>query len=272
MRPTFDDFLSQLKPTNVGLDFFTDFEKVERNVSSIEMHLNSLNFLLGKADLGEAIELLYRENPNCFSVLNVLIAVRTEQKKYVLNSKGECIQLQLYLSGVEKIKEFIFKTGLGEVFKTPKVKNLVDYVFGVEVGLDTNARKNRGGTYMETAVSNLFSNANLDFEEQVRTSSIPSLKWLGVDVKQFDFLIRTSKTCYLVETNFYSSGGSKLNETARSYVNLADLIAPIEGFEFVWITDGLGWMTAKNKLGEAYEKIDRLYNLTTIEHFLQEVG
>ena len=51
MKPAFDEFMQQLKPTNVGLDFFSDFEKVQKNVTKIEMHLNSLNFLLGKENL-----------------------------------------------------------------------------------------------------------------------------------------------------------------------------------------------------------------------------
>ena len=272
MRPIFDDFMLQLKPTNVGLDFFSDFEKVQKKVLKIEMHLNSLNYLLGRDNLNEAIEALYESSPQCFTVLDILIAVRWSQKKQVLNDSGDCILLKSYLGNVDGIKKYIHDTGLGQVFQNRQIKNLVDYVFGVEVGLDSNARKNRGGKYMELAVAELLQSYQIKFQEQVSTNSLPKLEWLGEDVKQFDFVFETSDTTYLIETNFYSSGGSKLNETARSYINLQDKVSVIEEFEFVWITDGLGWATARNKLDEAYAKIPHVYNLTSVKEFLAKVA
>jgi type II restriction enzyme len=141
-------------------------------------------------------------------------------------------------------------------------------VFGVEVGLDTNARKNRGGTNMEKAVSNLFLTNRIPFDREVKHTEYKSLTSLGVDTKQFDFVIETPGKIYLIETNFYNSGGSKLNEVARAYSELAPKINKYKTFEFVWITDGKGWLTAKNKIEEAFTIIPKIYNLSTIQQFI----
>jgi type II restriction enzyme len=45
----------------------------------------------------------------------------------------------------------------------------------------------------------------------------------------------------------------------------------VEGFEFVWITDGVGWKSAKNKLQEAYSIIPSIYNLTNISDFINKI-
>ena len=74
-----------------------------------------------------------------------------------------------------------------------------------------------------------------------------------------------------MEVNFYSGGGSKLNEVARAYSDIAPKINSVDGFEFVWITDGIGWKSARNKLHEAYNLIPRVYNLTNISDFLSEL-
>jgi type II restriction enzyme len=145
---------------------------------------------------------------------------------------------------------------------------LVDYVFGIEVGLDTNTRKNRGGKNMEKKVARIFKNNSIDFQEQVKHTDFPELLSLGIDVKQFDYAIQTKKKTYLIETNYYNTGGSKLNETSRAYTDIAAKINQYSNFEFVWITDGKGWLTAKSKLEEAYNNIAKVYNLTSINEFI----
>ena len=91
---------------------------------------------------------------------------------------------------------------------------------------------------------------------------------LGADEKRFDFFIKTPAKKYLIEVNFYSGGGSKLNEVARSYTDLAPKVNSVDGFEFVWITDGIGWKSARNKLEEAYNTIPSVYNLTSVSSFI----
>lgn len=158
------------------------------------------------------------------------------------------------------------------MLQSKQIKNLVDYVFGVEVGLDTNARKNRGGHLMENLIARIFESNGIKYSQEVYYDEFPEIaKALGADKKRFDFVIRTKKKTYLIETNFYSGGGSKLNEVARSYSDLAPKINSVPGFEFVWITDGIGWNYASNKLEEAFAHIPSVYNLTNIHTFIERV-
>lgn len=270
MKEQFKTFLSQLSETNATLDYFVDFEKVKGNVRKIALKLNQLNYLIGKDNLEEAINDLYDENPKVFEVLEILIAVRNKNAK-TLNNTGKITLLESYFTSPKGVLEYIYETGLAEVFKNKEISNLVDYVFGIEVGLDTNARKNRGGDNMSKAVSLLFDREGIYYKKEVNSTLFLDIESLGVDVKRFDFVIKTKKKTYLIETNFYNTGGSKLNEVARAYSEVAPKINQYENYEFVWITDGQGWLSAKNKLEEAYNTIPSVYNLTTLSEFVKKV-
>ena len=260
MTKPFNLFLSQLSKTNATLDYFVDFDKVTRNVRKIAIKLNQLNYLIGKENIEEAINELYEENPKVFEVLDILIAVRNKKTK-TFNNNGKIVSLESYFTSPR----------LAEVFKNKEITNLVDYVFGIEVGLDTNARKNRGGDNMSKAVSLIFDREEIYYKKEVNSTLFLDIESLGVDVKRFDFVIKTKKKTYLIETNFYNTGGSKLNEVARAYSEVAPKINQYENYEFVWITDGQGWLSAKNKLEEAYNAIPSVYNLTTLEEFVEKV-
>ena len=270
MKEQFKTFLSQLSETNATLDYFVDFEKVKGNVRKIALKLNQLNYLIGKDNLEEAINDLYDENPKVFEVLDILIAVRNKNAK-TLDNTGKITLLESYFTSPKGVLEYIYETGLAEVFKNKEISNLVDYVFGIEVGLDTNARKNRGGDNMSKAVSLLFDREGIYYKKEVNSTLFLDIESLGVDVKRFDFVIKTRKKTYLIETNFYNTGGSKLNEVARAYSEVAPKINQYENYEFVWITDGQGWLSAKNKLEEAYNTIPSVYNLTTLSDFSEKV-
>ena len=271
MSEQFKIFLSQLSETNATLDYFTDFKKIKSNVNKIAIKLNQLNYLIGKEDLNKAVYELYEENPKVFEVLDILIAIRKNKRAKTFNNKGEIILLDTYFETPELVLEFIEETGLAEVFKNKDISNLVDYVFGIEVGLDTNARKNRGGDNMSKAVSLIFDKAGVFYKKEVNNTIFPEIISLGADVKRFDFVIKTKKKTYLIETNYYNGGGSKLNETARAYSDVAPKINQYPNYEFVWITDGQGWFSAKNKLEEAYNIIPSLYNLITLENFIKKI-
>ena len=270
MKEQFKTFLSQLSETNATLDYFVDFEKVKENVRKIALKLNQLNYLIGKDNLEEAINDLYDENPKVFEVLEILIAVRNKNAK-TLDNTGKITLLESYFTSPKGVLEYIYETGLAEVFKNKEISNLVDYVFGIEVGLDTNARKNRGGDNMSKAVSLIFDREGIYYKKEVNSTLFLDIESLGVDVKRFDFVIKTKKKTYLIETNFYNTGGSKLNEVARAYSEVAPKINQYENYEFVWITDGQGWLSAKNKLEEAYNTIPSIYNLTTLSEFVEKV-
>ena len=268
----FEVFMSQLKDTNQTLGFFCDFEKISQNVRNIEISLNMLNYLIGKTDIEAAVNDIWQRDSSAFNVMDILIAVRDDGKKKVIDSLGECVLLKQLFTSPEGVVEFLNETGLAELFRSNRIKDLVDYVFGIETGLDSNARKNRSGHIMEDTVQAIFEEANIQFGKEVYSSEYPLLtEVLGEDEKRFDFVIETPAKVYLIEVNFYSGGGSKLNEVARSYSDIAPKINSVEGYEFVWITDGIGWRSAKNKLQEAYSIIPSIYNLTDIAEFIKLV-
>jgi len=269
MEKNFEKFMSQLQETNQTLDFFCDFEKIDENVENIKLSLCILNSMIGTSDIRKSVETIWKRDKSAFNVMDILIAVRSEGKKKVLNSLGQCVVLDSMFESVDGVVEFLEETGLADVFKSQKIKDLVDYVFGIETGLDTNARKNRSGHVMEGVVSKILTDNKIKFRQEVYSTEWPKLQQvLGDDEKRFDFVIETTSKIYLVEVNFYSGGGSKLNEVARSYSDLAPKINSVPGFEFVWITDGIGWKSAKNKLQEAYSIIPSVYNLTNITELL----
>ena len=272
MAKDFNKFMSQLQETNQTLDFFCDFDKISRNVEDIKLSLCMLNSLIGSTDIRKSVETIWNRDKSAFDVMDILIAVRSEGKKKFLNSSGNCIVLDSLFESIDGVMEFLDNTGLTDIFQTRKINDLVDYVFGIETGLDTNARKNRSGHVMENMVARIFDKNGIGYRQEVYSSEWPDItKVLGDDEKRFDFVIETSTKIYLMEVNFYSGGGSKLNEVARSYSDIAPKINSIPGFEFVWVTDGIGWKSAKNKLQEAYSIIPSIYNLTNINEFINGI-
>lgn len=231
-----------------------------------------LNSLIGSSDLRKSVEVIWKRDKSAFGVMDILIAVRSEGKKKVLDNLGRCVVLDTLFNSVDGVMEFLENTGLAEIFQSKKINDLVDYVFGIETGLDTNARKNRSGHVMEDMVARIFEKNGIHYRQEVYSSEWPTItRVLGDDEKRFDFVIKTTAKTYLIEVNFYSGGGSKLNEVARSYSDIAPKINSVSGFEFVWITDGIGWKSAKNKLQEAYSIIPSIYNLTNIKDFINGI-
>lgn len=272
MEKDFKLFMSQLAETNATLDFYTDFSKIRENVHSIEIKLNTLNYLIGKDDLEAAVKELWNNDKRVFSILDILIAIRKEQHKKYLDNKGKAHLVHDLLNSYDGVMKFLNETGLADVLKNKDIKNLVDYVFGVEAGLDTHARKNRSGDITEQLLHRILVANGIDHRMEVYSHEFPILqKALGADEKRFDFMIKTKRCVYLIEVNFYNGGGSKPNEVARAYRELSPIVNKVDGFEFVWITDGQGWYSAKNKLEEAYNEIDRMYNFESLGHFLEEI-
>ncbi|CAM3344161.1 type II restriction endonuclease [Helicobacter labetoulli] len=268
---SFKTFLSTLRATNRNLGFFVDWQKCLANKDKLSIALNHLNLLLGvpKDSLQDKITLLFNEYAKAFDVLPLILAIRNE-RELVLDSKSNETPIDTYLQNPKGIYDFICESGLDSIFSDRKIKDLNDFVFGVEVGLDSNARKNRGGAFMESYLRTLFIKANLNFKEQVNIVEFSDLQGsFGDDKKRFDFVIFGKTISYFIECNFYTSGGSKLNETARAYQELAPKFDRFANKNFVWITDGQGWHSSKNKLQEAYKSVE-MYNLSNIKDFIKK--
>lgn len=276
MKKDFDHLVSTFRSSIKTWDYFVNWNKVFTNSANFEIALNKLNYLLGKDDLQGEFYRLYESNPDIAKALPVLLAVR-ENNLEIYNKTSK--ELEFYnFSGeggdANKYFEFLDKSGLIKLFQRDGIKNLVDYVIGVEVGLDSNGRKNRGGTLMEEIVGlfleDFCKQNNLKYIPQASPSKI-KLKWnfdIVVDKSErsFDFAIYNpqSNKIKLFETNFYNSGGSKLKAVCGEFRSLYDELKR-QNIEFIWITDGLGWHTARRPLEETYNHNDYVFNLSMLE-------
>ena len=274
----FANWLSRFKSSIADYGYYINFEKVHRNVESVKVELNILNSLIGSKNIESDFETLITKYPECLKCVPLLLAVRSSEI-YTIDSVGEFnFSFRKMNYSIGEYTVFMRKTGLFDLLEHRILNNLVDYATDVETGLDSNGRKNRGGHLMENLVESYLQKAELvkgcDYFKEMKISEIEK-KWNvdlsalsngGKTVKKFDFVVKNANTIYAIETNFYASGGSKLNETARSYKNIAVEAKSIEGFVFVWFTDGHGWNTARNNLAETFSIMEHIYCIDDLEN------
>lgn len=278
MKRKFEDIIESLRDSIATYDYYVDFNKVYANVSKVEMQLNLLNYLIGKDNVENEFLKLLIEYPDVIEVIPILLAIRTGEIKVI---DGELISYNFKEMNrePEDYTKLLRESGLVNLFQNKKIKNLVDYVTGVEVGLDTNARKNRTGHLMEDIVESYIQKIdNVDYLKEANINEIKNhfktdvLDHLLIDEdtyanKRFDFVVKNKNDeLLLIETNFYRTSGSKLNETARSYAKLGQDLKEIKGVKFVWITDGVGWKSTQNNLREAYAVIEHIYTLDDLDN------
>ena len=274
----FNNWISGFRGSIADYGYYIDFEKVHRNVSRIKVELNILNSLIGSNNIERDFEDLIKKYPEILKCIPLLLAVRANEI-YAIDGDGEfTYNFKKQNLPVEQYKIFMQKTGLFDLMRNHIINNLVDYATGVETGLDSNGRKNRGGHLMEDLVESFIKKAGFvkgkTYFKEMYIHQITA-KW-GVDLsaisnqgkmeKRFDFVVKTSSMIYGIETNFYGSGGSKLNETARSYKTLALETDTADGFTFVWFTDGKGWTSARNNLEETFDVMEHIYNINDLEN------
>jgi type II restriction enzyme len=274
----FNLWLSGFRDSIADYGYYIDFPKVHRNVDAIKVELNILNSLIGSKDIENDFEALMSRYPEVLKCIPLLLAVR-QNEIYAIDGDGEFLyNFKKPNVSVEQYKVFMRKTGLFDLISNHLLNNLVDYATGVETGLDSNGRKNRGGHLMENLVESFIKKAGFirddTYFKEMYIHEITE-KW-GIDLsaisnsgkmeKRFDFVIKTNSMIYGIETNFYGSGGSKLNETARSYKTLALETDTIDGFTFVWFTDGKGWTSARNNLEETFDVMPHIYNIRDMEN------
>lgn len=274
----FDLWRSKFRKSISSYDYYVDFEKVKKNVDDIKIELNILNSLVGSKNIESDFEKVVNKYPETLKCIPILLAVRADEL-YAQDEDGAFdYNFKNINQSVEQYKIFMKKTGLFDMLENHIVNNLVDYVYGVETGLDSNGRKNRGGHQMEDLVERYIKKAgfikDVNYFKELKTTEMEKMWNLdlsvlsnkGKVVKRFDFVIKTESTIYAIETNFYASQGSKLNETARSYKMIAQEAEEIEGFKFVWFTDGLGWQSARENLRETFDIMEHIYNIDDLEN------
>lgn len=278
----FNEWFSTFRESIANYHYYVDFDTSYKNLNKFKIELNILNSLVGSKNIEDDFKMLVSKYPEVLKAIPILLAKR-ESEIYCQDDNGKFkynFKKQNY--SIEKYCYFMRETGLFELLSNRIVKDLIDYVLGVEVGLDTNARKNRGGHLMENLVEKFiieagfvkgktyFKELKIKPLEKLTGLSLDSLSNSGKTVKRFDFVIIQNGITYAIETNFYNSSGSKLNETARSYKTLALESKDIPNFKFVWITDGLGWVDARHNLEETFDVLDTIYNIKELEDGILE--
>lgn len=277
MKRNFKEWFNTFTDSIATYEYYTDFNTVYKNIEKIKVELNIMNSLVGSKNIEKDFDNLFKRYPEIRKCLPLLIAVREKEIKVV--DDGEKLRYNFTnIDDIELLKKFMKKTGLFDLISNHLVNNLVDYATGVEVGLGSNGRKNRGGHLMEDVLQGFiekegfvlnqtyFKEMYLKDIENKWNIDLSSLSNLGKVAKRFDYVVKTDNFIYAFETNFYSSSGSKLNETARSYKMIAEESKNIKGFAFVWVTDGLGWVDARNNLEETFDVMDNLYNIKDLSN------
>lgn len=270
----FNLWLNTFRESIATYSYYVDFNKIYENVDKIKVELNILNSLIGAPHIEKDFKALVTKYPEILKCIPILLAVRAKEI-YILTAKKEYnFSFSEMNYSLDTYCDFMRESGLFELIEHHIIKDLVDYVTGVETGLDSNGRKNRGGHLMENVVETFLKESTTEYRKEMYISEVQE-KWnvnlsaisnQGKAEKRFDFVVKTPSHIYLIETNFYTGGGSKLNETARSYKKIAEEVATIENVSFIWLTDGKGWVSARHNLQETFEIMEHLYNIADLEN------
>lgn len=278
MNRNFSEWLSKFKTSISDYAYYVDFDKIYKNVDKVKVELNILNSLIGSKNICEDFQNIIIKYPDTLKCIPLLLAVRSKEI-FIKDEISEYLfKFDKMVYSVNDYIKFMDESGLFDLLQNHIINNLYDYVLGIEVGLDSNGRKNRGGHLMEHLVETYIIKAgfkkNINYFKEMYLKDIEE-KW-GLDLsemsgnnvstKRFDFVIKTDNQVYVIEANFYSNGGSKLNETARSYKMLAQESKRVDGLTFIWFTDGIGWNFAKKNLEETFNELDTLYNISDLEN------
>ena len=282
MTRNFNEWLSKFKTSISDYTYYVDFEKIYKNVDKVKVELNILNSLIGSQNIEEEFQNILIKYPETLECIPLLLAVRSREI-FVKDEINEYLfKFDKMVYSIKDYIKFMRESGLFDLLQNHIINNLYDYVLGIEVGLDSNGRKNRGGHLMENLVESYIIKAgykkDVDYFKEIYLKDIEK-KWNldlsemsghNTSTKRFDFVIKTENQVYVIETNFYSSGGSKLNETARSYKMLAQESKKVDGVTFMWFTDGTGWNSAKKNLEETFNELETMYNIDDLEKGILE--
>ena len=278
MKRNFNEWLAQFRTSIANYQYYTDFCKVFANVDAIKVELNILNSLIGSKDIETEFDKLLNAYPNVLKCIPILIAKREMEIEAIDEEGSFRYNFKKMNYGIEQYKTFMRKTGIFNLLENRIIGSLVDYVTGVETGLDSNGRKNRGGHLMENLVESFIQKAGFkkgctyfkemyihEIEEKWNID-LSAISNQGKAEKRFDFVVKTPAMIYGIETNFYGSNGSKLNETARSYKAITLETKDLTDFTFVWFTDGQGWNSARHNLEETFDVLEHIYNISDLEN------
>ena len=282
MNRNFNEWISKFKSSISDYAYYVDFKKIYKLADKHKIELNILNSLIGSKTIEKDFEQIILKYPETLEVIPMLLAVRANEIFIKDEMNDFLFRFDKIVYSIDDYIKFMAKTGLFDLLQNHIINNLYDYLLGVEVGLDSNGRKNRGGHLMENLVEKYIVKAGFKRDEtyfkemyladieKKWNMDLSAMSGNNVSTKRFDFVIKTDNQIYVIETNFYSSGGSKLNETARSYKMLAEESKKVNGVTFIWFTDGLGWRGARKNLEETFNELPTLYNINDLDNGVLE--
>ena len=284
----FEKFINTLNLKGIlQYDYFVNWTKVLNNIEPIEKELNLLNTAVGKENIEDVLFDIFKTYPNTVKAIPALLAIR-EKSINILVDKTSYIhknfnfkQKEAADSDIDSLVDFVMQSGLGELIKNRQIKSLPDYCTGVEVGLDSNGRKNRGGTQMEQLVESFVAifchEHELEYLAQANAKRIKAQWGLSLKVDKssriIDFVIRNTRTnkLYFIECNFYNGGGSKLKSTATEYIEMSRFWKD-QDVEFIWVTDGNGWTNTQNPIKDYFERSNILINIDMLQNnYLEKI-
>lgn len=267
-------FQDTLLESNMTFSYFCDWGKIKKHVEKYTYEINILNYLVGTVNVKEKLHEILKKNPETVKIIPLIIAVRDMDISVIKDperpletlTKYDFSKKSLTDADIKTIVSFCEKSGILELFSGFKIKDLRDYLLGVETGLDTNARKNRSGSAMESLITPILEKIeNIEFISQKKFGKISDKNWIpvcdGLKARKFDYAIKSPKKCYNIEVNYYSGQGSKPQEIVDSYINRNNELKR-SNWGFIWITDGIGWKSGVNQLTKAFNEMDYVLNVS----------
>ncbi|MBP5544044.1 MAG: type II restriction endonuclease [Kiritimatiellae bacterium] len=275
---SFNFLIDTLVPTIHRSDWFVDWQRIKANVAPHVRELALLNTVVGSENIERDLAALIADYPKVLRVMPLLLASREHSFDVMVDAKNLIVE-RFDFEGKSPTKDdvascirFLRDSGLLGILSDRRIKSIADYYFGIEVGLDSNARKNRSGELMESLVENFVvetaGELQAEYMAQATAAKVKSA-WdfnlmMDKSERRVDFAIFKDDHLFLVETNFYGGGGSKLKSTATEYCEMFERYSAQHNVDFLWITDGFGWKGTQPPLREYCRKADYLLNLTTV--------
>ncbi len=271
--------------TNYTYDFFVNWTKVTKNRDTFKYEVALLKSLKSSSTPVPDFQNLLTKYPEVIKVIPILLACRDGLIK-VLNSIETDLQYRIFnfskinydTKEINDIVQFTKNTGLLDMLC--KMDSATDYLLGVEVGLDTNARKNRSGLFLEKMVTETLGelsarNSSLVFVEQKSFRYVEDIYNVKIPPtlrdRKFDYVVINTGKATNIEVNFYSGTGSKPSEIVSSYTDRNRVLSSA-GWKFVWLTDGMGWKKMRNPLRVGVENIDYVINANLLRKgFLEKI-
>ena len=269
--------------TNHTYDFFVNWVKVTQNRDAFKYEIALLKSLRNSTNAVNDLRNLLSRYPEVAKVVPILLAYRDGLIK-VLDALEPDIRYKTFdfskgkytPNEIDQIVEFTEKTGL--LGMLCHIESSTDYLLGVEVGLDSNARKNRSGLFLEKIVGEVIRelvshNPDVVWIEQKSFKYVESKFNVSIPPslvnRKFDNVVINKGRATNIEANFYGGTGSKPGEIVSSYINRGEVLSSA-GWKFVWLTDGEGWKSMLNPLRVGVEYIDYVINVSLLRKGILE--